>query len=281
MTEERTGLLTTTSLAGLIGSKIDPGSAVLHGYLQNCMGALPHETLHVLFLDGRKTLITLEQVQTGSAHNLSMEPKAVFRRAIALDARAVILAHNHPSCDPRPSREDISATLSMVRLGQMLDIDVVEHLIVARHSCYAILQGNGRSTAKGLAGFFDLSDSAAGCIHQQGGICATAAVHARTAARRRGRRNELLGHPSVLRNPAWDMLIDLFVQGHAGKRVSTSALCIGSGLPMSNALRLVRKLCDSGIVIREPDPCDGRRNFITLPPQTLEGLNSYFCEFTD
>ncbi|GGB55906.1 JAB domain-containing protein [Blastomonas aquatica] len=281
MTDERTGLPTATSLAGMIGSEIDPASAVLHGHLQNCIGALARETLHVLFLDGRKTLITHEQVQTGSAHHLSMDPKSVFRRAIALDASAVILAHNHPSCDPRPSREDIRATLSMVRLGQMLDIDVVEHLIVARHSCYAILQGIGRSTAKGLAAFFDLSDSASGCLHQQGCICATAAVNARTAARLRVRRVELLGHPSLLTNPAWDMLIDLFVHGHAGKRVSTSALCIGSGLPMSNALRLVRKLCDSGIVMREPDPCDGRRNFITLPPQTLEGLNSYFCELTD
>jgi DNA repair protein RadC len=279
-----TGILApppATESAGLVGSKIDPASVVLQGFLQNCMGALAHESLQVLFLDGHKILIAHEQLQQGSAHALLLDPKAIFRRAIALDASAVILAHNHPSGDPRPSREDIHTTASLVRLGQMLDIEVVEHLIVARHSCYAILQGNGRSTARGLAAFFDLSDSAAGCLHQQGCICATAAHNARTAARRGMRRHELLGHPSLLGNPAWDMLIDLFLHAHAGKPVSTSALCFGSGMPMSNALRLIRKLCDSGIVMREPDPRDGRRNFITLPLQTLEGLNSYFCERTD
>lgn len=245
------------------------------------MSALPHEALQVLFLDRNRILLAHEQVQQGSTHNLPLNPNMIFRRAFALDASAMILAHNHPSGDLRPSREDIRATDVLVRLGQILAVEIIEHFIVVRQGCYAIVQGQKQCNTRGLAAFFDLKDSAAGRHGNRGTICAAAAANARKAAIRRTERRELLGQPALLANPAWDMLIDLFIHTHAGKAVSTSALCIGSGLPMSNALRIVRKLRESDMVFREPDPSDGRRYFIRLTPQTMQALNRYFCEGPD
>ncbi|MDK2759232.1 MAG: hypothetical protein KYX66_21125 [Blastomonas fulva] len=268
----------TTQPQRFVGSRIDPSSPLLHSHLQACIGALPFETLQVLFLDRNYVLIAQEHVQQGSTHNLLLNPNMIFRRALALDASAMILAHNHPSGDPRPSTDDIRSTEALVKLGQMLAIEIIEHVIVVQQSCFAILHSRKQRKAKRLAAFFDLAEGGALC---QGNISPAAAANARTAAIRRTERRQLLGHPSLLANPAWDMLIDLFVHTHASKPVFTSALCVGSGLPMSNALRLIRKLRNSNVVYREPDPSDGRRYFIRLTPHTMEALNRYFCKGPD
>ncbi|MAF63282.1 MAG: hypothetical protein CL680_17725 [Blastomonas sp.] len=279
MTGETPDAARISGLHALTGSRVSPGSRVLREHLQATLGILAHEALEVLFLDQGHVLIAHERLLQGSAQRLLLEPGFIFRRALALGASAVILAHNHPSGDPRPSPEDLEATQWLVRMGRMLGVEIAEHLIVVRRGCHAMLRTPiTRPTA--LAAFFDLKDSAQGCIHEKGSVCPTAAANARLAAWHRNRRRELIGHPSLLANPAWDMLIDLFLHTGSGRQVSTSALCIGSGVPMSTALRLISKLCESRIVARNPDPMDGRRKFITLPAQTLEGLNEYFCGMT-
>lgn len=280
MKGETRGKATISGLDVLTGSKISPGSRALREHLQATLGILPHEALEVLFLDQRHVLIAHERLLQGSAQRLLIEPGFMFRRALALGASAVILAHNHPSGDPRPSSEDLEATQWLVRLGRMLGVEIAEHLIVVQRGCHAMLRTPGISRPTALAAFFDLNDSAPGCVHERGSVCPTAAANARLAAWHRERRRELIGHPSLLANPAWDMLIDLFLHAGSGRQVPTSALCIGSGVPMSTALRLIAKLCESRIVARNPDPMDGRRKFITLPAQTLEGLNEYFCGMT-
>lgn len=279
MTGETPDAAQISGLHTLTGSRVSPGSRVLREHLQATLGILAHEALEVLFLDQRHVLIAHERLLQGSAQRLLIEPGFIFRRALALGASAVILAHNHPSGDPRPSPEDLEATQWLVRLGRMLGVEIAEHLIVVRCGCHTMLRTPiTRPTA--LAAFFELNDSAPGCVHERGCVCPTAAANARLAAWHRNRRRELIGHPSLLANPAWDMLIDLFLHAESGRQVSTSALCIGSGVPMSTALRLIAKLCESRIVARNPDPMDGRRKFITLPAQTLEGLNEYFCGMT-
>ena len=278
MTADSAASVPTTQLQRFVGSRIDPSSPLLHSHLQACIGALPHETLQVLFLTRDRVLIAQEHVQQGSTHNLLLNPNVIFRRALALNASAMVLAHNHPSGDPRPSTDDIHSTEALVKLGQMLGIEIMEHVIVARQSCFAILHSRKHRKTKRLAAFFDLADGGAFCLDN---ISPAAAANARAAAIRRTERRQLVGHSSLLANPAWDMLIDLFVHAHVSKPVFTSALCVGSGLPMSNALRLIRKLRDSNVVYREPDPSDGRRYFIRLTPQTMEALNRYFCKGPD
>src|SRR3546814_2644014 len=74
------------------------------------MGALPEEILRVLFLDASRRLVADEQMQHGSVRQLALYPRTIFRRALELDAAAILLVHNHPSGDPTPSDRDIRVT---------------------------------------------------------------------------------------------------------------------------------------------------------------------------
>jgi len=68
----------------------------------------------------------------GVADACLVHPREVFRRAIATNAVAVILAHNHPSGDPTPSAEDLRITRQLVEAGRIIDIKVLDHVVVTR-----------------------------------------------------------------------------------------------------------------------------------------------------
>ena len=61
-----------------------------------------------------------------------MHPREVFKSAIAANAAALVLAHNHPSGDPTPSEADIKVTRDLIRAGQLLKIEVIDHIIIGR-----------------------------------------------------------------------------------------------------------------------------------------------------
>src|SRR3546814_6317285 len=83
--------------ADLGDRSLDPASPKLLRYLKMSMGALPQETLRVFFLDPAQRLIADEQLQQGTIGHVAIYPRTIFRRAIELDAAAIILVHNHPS----------------------------------------------------------------------------------------------------------------------------------------------------------------------------------------
>lgn len=90
------------------------------------------ETLQVLLLNTRRRLIRVEEVIDGTIDQLLVHPREVFKRAIAANAAAIVLAHNHPSGDPTPSEADIKVTRDLIRAGQLLKIDVLDHIIIGR-----------------------------------------------------------------------------------------------------------------------------------------------------
>jgi DNA repair protein RadC len=93
------------------------------------------EELYCLALDTRGRLLGgLNPVVTGSANVISLRPAEVFREAIILDAPSVILVHNHPSGDPRPSPQDISTTKAFIAAGKILDLDVEDHVVIGTNS---------------------------------------------------------------------------------------------------------------------------------------------------
>jgi DNA repair protein RadC len=92
------------------------------------------ETLQVLLLNTRKRLIRVEEVIDGTIDQLLVHPREVFKSAIAANAAAVVLVHNHPSGDPTPSEADIKVTRDLIRAGQLLKIEVVDHVIIGRAS---------------------------------------------------------------------------------------------------------------------------------------------------
>jgi DNA repair protein RadC len=90
------------------------------------------ETLQVLLLNTRHRLIRVDEVIDGTIDTLLVHPREVFRSAIAANAAAVVLAHNHPSGDPTPSEADIKVTRDLIRAGQLLKIEVLDHIIIGR-----------------------------------------------------------------------------------------------------------------------------------------------------
>jgi len=88
--------------------------------------------LQVLSLNTRRRLIRLDEISDGTLDTLLVHPREVFQKAIAANAAAVVLAHNHPSGDPTPSEADIKVTRDLIRAGQLLKIEVLDHVIIGR-----------------------------------------------------------------------------------------------------------------------------------------------------
>ena len=91
------------------------------------------EVFLLLLLNTRHGLIRKARVSLGSLNASIVEPREVFLEAIKGSAAAVVLAHNHPSGDPTPSREDIALTKRLVQGGELLHITVLDHIILGRH----------------------------------------------------------------------------------------------------------------------------------------------------
>jgi DNA repair protein RadC len=90
------------------------------------------ETFQVVLLNTRRKLIRVERVSTGTLDTLLVHPREVFKSAIAANASAVVLVHNHPSGDPTPSEADIKVTRDLIRAGQLLKIEVLDHVILGQ-----------------------------------------------------------------------------------------------------------------------------------------------------
>jgi DNA repair protein RadC len=106
------------------------------------------ESFQVLLLNTRKKLIRVEEISEGTLDTILVHPREVFRAAITANAAAIVLIHNHPSGDPTPSDADIKVTRDLIRAGQLLKIDVVDHVIIgcataARTKDYASLRELG------------------------------------------------------------------------------------------------------------------------------------------
>ena len=100
-------------------------------FLVDHLGGLHQEVFAVMFLDTRHRLIRFEQLFTGSLTQTNVYPREVARRALQLNAAAVVAAHNHPSGTAEPSRADQLLTSQLRRSLEVLDIRLLDHLIVA------------------------------------------------------------------------------------------------------------------------------------------------------
>jgi len=91
------------------------------------------EVFQVILLNTRRRLIGKPvKIADGTLDTILVHPREVFRPAIENNAAAVVLAHNHPSGDPTPSEADIKVTRDLIRAGQLLKIEVLDHVILGR-----------------------------------------------------------------------------------------------------------------------------------------------------
>jgi DNA repair protein RadC len=96
----------------------------------------------VLSLDTRNKLINDGLVSMGSLDTSIVHPREVFKQAVSSCAASVIFAHNHPSGDPEPSREDIELTKRLAKAGEIIGIDVLDHIIVCDKSYVSLKAKN-------------------------------------------------------------------------------------------------------------------------------------------
>lgn len=96
------------------------------------MALLEHEELRTILLDTRNQVIRTHTVYSGSVNSVQVRVGEVFREAIRVNSAALVLAHNHPSNDVSPSPEDVLVTRQIAAAGQLLGIDLLDHIVIGR-----------------------------------------------------------------------------------------------------------------------------------------------------
>ena len=96
----------------------------------------------VLCLDTRNRVINCRPVSIGSLDTSIVHPREVFREAVSSSAASVIFVHNHPSGDPEPSKEDVELTKRLVKSGEIIGIDVLDHIIICDRSYLSLKAKN-------------------------------------------------------------------------------------------------------------------------------------------
>jgi DNA repair protein RadC len=102
----------------------------LIAYLQTAMAYEQIEQFRILFLDRKNNLIADEVQQRGTVNHTPVYPREVMKRALILNASALIVVHNHPSGDPKPSRDDIEMTRELKAAANVLELELHDHIVI-------------------------------------------------------------------------------------------------------------------------------------------------------
>ena len=105
--------------------------------LQPIFSDLNHEEFWILMLNQANCMIGKHLVSKGGMAGTVADPKIIFKIALEQNAASIILAHNHPSGNLKPSNEDLKITKNLVEAGKMLDLFVLDHLIMTNKSYYS------------------------------------------------------------------------------------------------------------------------------------------------
>ena len=114
----------------------------LIAYLQTAMAYEQIEQFRILFLDRKNNLIADEVQQRGTVNHTPVYPREVMKRALILNASALIVVHNHPSGDPKPSREDIQTTRELKAAADALEVELHDHVVIG-HGTHASFRSLG------------------------------------------------------------------------------------------------------------------------------------------
>ena len=91
----------------------------------------------VLYLNQSNHALKVECISNGGTTNVIADPKVIFKNALSLNATCIVLGHNHPSGNPRPSEDDRQLTKKLVSAGKLLDIAVIDHIIIGKERYYS------------------------------------------------------------------------------------------------------------------------------------------------
>ena len=106
------------------------------------MSLLDHEQLRVLLLDTKNHVHAMPTVYKGTVNSSQVRVAEVFKEAVRHNYPALIVVHNHPSGDPTPSRDDVRVTKDLVQAGELLGINVLDHIIIG-HQKFVSMKERG------------------------------------------------------------------------------------------------------------------------------------------
>lgn len=104
---------------------------VVKNYLIMKLAGLEHEVFAALFVDSQNRLIEYVEIFRGSINTAAVYPREVLKEALRYNAASMIIAHNHPSGDPKPSSADMNITQKLKEALALIDVSVLDHIIVA------------------------------------------------------------------------------------------------------------------------------------------------------
>lgn len=119
-------------------NSLDPA---LLAYLQSCFAGAQTEQLRVIYCDQGRGYLRDELFAHGQTDSILARIRPLFERALGVGANGLLLAHNHPSGDCRPSAPDIRSTRLLRDLGAALEIELIDHLIFAGRRCFSMASG--------------------------------------------------------------------------------------------------------------------------------------------
>ena len=133
----------------LKGREFISSSKEVYQYLIHSLRDLKKEIFKVIFLNGRNEVIQVETLFEGSLTSSAVYPREVIKSALEHHAAALVFAHNHPSGDPTPSRQDFAITRDLFLAGKIMSIQVLDHLIIGQNRYYSFAdQGHIRKWEK-------------------------------------------------------------------------------------------------------------------------------------
>jgi DNA repair protein RadC len=120
-----------------MGKIVAKDSIVVAQYLKTILQNEKKEYFLLLYLNAANKILGYEKISEGGITHTIVDPRVVFKKAVDNDAVSIILCHNHPSGNLKPSKADIDLTNKLVEAGKLLDIKVADHIIVSESGYYS------------------------------------------------------------------------------------------------------------------------------------------------
>ena len=115
-------------------------SLLIYNYLKDDLKDKKQEYFIALYLDSKKALIEKKILFKGTLNKSIVHPREVFKYAYINSASTIVVAHNHPSGDPLPSKEDIILTNNLIEIGKIIGINVIDHIIIGNNNYYSFYE---------------------------------------------------------------------------------------------------------------------------------------------
>jgi DNA repair protein RadC len=114
----------------------------VYEYAKEILGGKDREHILILYLDSKNRINKHETISMGTLNSSLIHPREVFKTAIKENTSAIIITHNHPSGDPSPSKDDREITKELRNAGELLEIQVIDHVIIGKDTYYSFKERN-------------------------------------------------------------------------------------------------------------------------------------------